>query len=320
MLQCKDLLMRLALSVLLWGAGGVFVRMYAQQDAQFLQYWKTETQWCPAAVGRTPQLSINAGFQMHALTFENAGQTFFGGADIAFALGKTRHGVGALLYSDSFGLFNQLAVAVQYGYHFKMFGGVFSVGIEGQLLQDKINGSKAELADGNDPAFPTSDIKGNGFDGSVGLYYMRKGLGIGLSAKNVFGTTLTMGETNKYEHRRSFNFTSAYNIKLKSPLYTITPSVMFRTDLADYRADVTCRVQYEYEKRRMYGGVNYSPQRSVALFFGGTLHGFDLCYSFEANTEGIGMLYGQHELTLSYCLPLDLEPRGRNMHKSVRWL
>ena len=95
---------------------------------------------------------------------------------------------------------------------------------------------------------------------------------------------------------------------------------MFRTDLADYRADVTCRVQYEYEHRRMYGGVNYSPMHSAALFFGGTLHGVDICYSYEANTEGVGMLAGQHEVTIAYRMDLDLGKKGRNLHKSVRWL
>lgn len=312
--------LRLALSVLLWGAGGVIVRTYAQQDAQFQQYWQMEPQWCPAAVGRTPQMSVTAAFQNHALDFENAGMTMYAGADMAFQLGKSRHGVGAYFYNDTFGLFAQMAFAGQYAYHFKMAGGTFSIGAEAQLLSDELKGSKAELGNGSDPAFPTTDLTGTGFDMGVGLYYQRKALGIGLSVKNALATTVMMGETNEFHKKRQYNLSSSYNIKLKSPLYTVTPSVMFRTDLADYRADVSCRVQYEYEKRRMYGGVNYAPMRSVALFFGGTLHGMDLCYSFEANTQGIGMIYGQHEVTLAYRMDLDLGKKGRNLHKSVRWL
>ena len=312
--------LRLALSVLLWGAGGVIVRTYAQQDAQFQQYWQMEPQWCPAAVGRTPQMSVTAAFQNHALDFENAGMTMYAGADMAFQLGKSRHGVGAYFYNDTFGLFAQMAFAGQYAYHFKMAGGTFSIGAEAQLLSDELKGSKAELGTGSDPAFPTTDLTGTGFDMGVGLYYQRKALGIGLSVKNALATTVMMGETNEFHKKRQYNLSSSYNIKLKSPLYTVTPSVMFRTDLADYRADVSCRVQYEYEKRRMYGGVNYAPMRSVALFFGGTLHGMDLCYSFEANTQGIGMIYGQHEVTLAYRMDLDLGKKGRNLHKSVRWL
>lgn len=252
--------------------------------------------------------------------FEDAGMTMYAGADMAFQMGKTRHGVGAHFFNDTFGLFSQMAIAAQYAYHFKLWGGVFSVGVEADLLNDAIKGSKADLADGNDPAFPTTDLKGTGFDLAAGLYYQRKALGIGLSARNLMAPTVTMGETNEFQRKRQFNLSGSYNIKLKSPLYTITPSVMFRTDLADYRADITCRVQYEYEKRRMYGGVNYSPMHSAALFFGGTLHGIDLCYSYEANTEGVGMLAGQHEVTIAYRMELNLGKKGRNLHKSVRWL
>lgn len=318
--NCIAHILRLLLPICLWWMGGSFVPAWAQQDAQYLQYWNTETVWCPASVGRMPQMEVNAAIQTHAMGFEDAGTTLFAGVNTAFQLGKTRHGVGALFYNDQFGLFYQMSVAAQYAYHTKLWGGTFSFGVEADLLNDEIKGSKAELADGNDPAFPTTDLSGTGFDVCAGFYYQRKALGMGLSARNLLAPTVLMGETNKFERKRQFNFTSAYNIKLKSPLYTITPSVMFRTDLADYRADVTCRIQYEYEQRRMYGGVNYAPMRSVALFFGGTLHGIDLCYSYEANTEGVGMIAGQHEVTVAYRMPLDLGKKGRNLHKSVRWL
>lgn len=316
----KNIVLRVVLPVILWMMGSASVCVYAQQDALYQQYWKVEPQWCPAAVGRTPQLAINAALQTHAMGFEDAGMTMYAGADMAFQLGKTRHGVGVFFYNDQFGLFNQMSFSAQYAYHIKMGGGVFSIGAEADLLNDEIKGSKADLADGGDPAFPTTDLTGNGFDIAVGLYYQRKALSLGLSAKNVLAPTVTMGETNEFERKRLINFMGGYNIKLKSPLYSVMPSVMFRTDFAEYRADVTCRVQYEYEKRRMYGGVNYAPLHSVALFFGGTIQGIDVCYSYEANTEGVGMLAGQHEVTIAYRMDLDLGKKGRNLHKSVRWL
>ena len=299
---------------------GVALPAHAQQDAAFQQYWKLEPQWCPAAVGRTPELAINAAFQTHATGFEDAGSTMYAGVDMAFQLGKTRHGVGAMFVNDVFGLFSQKRFAVQYAYHLKLWGGVFSLGTQLDLLSETIEGSKADLADGSDPAFPTTDLTGTAFDLGFGIYYARKQLQLGLSAGHLMAPVVTMGETNEYAMKRHMNFSGAYNIRLKSPLYTITPSVMFRTDFADYRTDITCRVQYEYEKRRMYGGVNYAPQRSVAIFFGGTLHGVDLCYSYEANTSGIGMEHGQHEVTIAYRMDLNLGKKGRNVHKSVRWL
>ena len=217
MLSIRHTLSRLLLPVLLWGAGGCFVSVRAQQEAQFLQYWKTEPVWCPAAVGRTPQLAINAAIQTHAMGFENAGQTIFGGVDTAFQLGKSRHGVGALFYNDTFGLFSQMSIGVQYAYHQRMWGGTFSVGVEGDLLNDAIKGSKAELGDGSDPAFPTTDLTGHGFDVGVGLYYQRRAFGMGLSAKNLLAQTVTMGETNSHsETSISETRTSRDSAKIKT--------------------------------------------------------------------------------------------------------
>ena len=58
----------------------------------------------------------------------------------------------------------------------------------------------------------------------------------------------------------------------------------------------------------------------VTAFVGGIFHGVDLCYAYEANTSGMGLASGNHEVTLGYILELDLGKRGKNKHKSVRWL
>ena len=59
---------------------------------------------------------------------------------------------------------------------------------------------------------------------------------------------------------------------------------------------------------------------SVTGFVGGRFHGIDLSYSYEANTEGIGLLHGNHEVTLGYTLDLNLSNKGKNLHRSVRFL
>ena len=95
---------------------------------------------------------------------------------------------------------------------------------------------------------------------------------------------------------------------------------MLRFDGKAFRADLTARLEYAREKKHLYGGLGYSPQHSVTAFVGGMFHGVDLSYSYEANTEGIGMQSGQHEITLCYRMDLDLGKKGRNRHKSLRYL
>lgn len=292
----------------------------AQQDPAFLHYWALAPQYNPAAAGRLPQLSINAAYQSHASGFEDAGGTMYAGADMAFQIGKTRHGVGAAFQKDDIGLFAHQRFSLQYAYHLRLFGGTLSIGAEADMLNEKVDGSKAELGDSNDPAIPSSEVSGSKFDATAGLWYTHGPWYAGLAAQHLTAPTILLGETNEIKVKSLYNFTAGYNIRTRLPLLTIAPSVMLRYDGTDLRADVTARLVYARDKKNLYGGINYSPQHSVALFVGGTFHGIDIGYSYEANTEGMGLESGQHEVTLAYRLDLNLGRRGRNLHKSVRYL
>ena len=95
---------------------------------------------------------------------------------------------------------------------------------------------------------------------------------------------------------------------------------MLRYTAGNFRSDVTARFIFENGKKRFYGGASYSPLHSVTLLVGGAFHGVDISYSYEANTEGIGLESGNHEITLSYRLDLNLGKKGKNLHRSVRFL
>ncbi len=292
----------------------------AQQDPAFVHYWALETQFNPAAVGQQDQLAINGAVQMHATGFKDAGSTVLAAADAAFMIGKTRHGVGAVFQKDEIGLFSHQLFALQYAYKFKILGGYFGIGVEADMLAEKINGSKVDLGDAGDPAFPTQDLSGSRFDLSAGLHYQHKNWHVGDSALLLSAATVELGETNEYKVKMRFNLNGGYNIRLKNPFFMVAPTVMLRYDGTDFRADITARMEYEREKKRFYGGLSYSPQHSVAVFLGGTLYGVNIGYSYEAFTSGIGIQSGNHELTLGYRLDLDFSKRGKNLHKSVRYL
>lgn len=292
----------------------------AQQAPAFAHYWDLLPQFNPGAVGNSDQLSIVAAYQTHATGFEDAGGTMYAGADMPFVLGRTRHGVGLSFQKDDIGLFAHQRFSLQYAYHQKLFGGLLGIGVEVDMLNEKVDGSKADLGDANDPAFPSSEMSGSKFDVSVGLYYRRGPLEAGISAQHLTAPTVLLGETNEIEVKSLYNFVASYNIKTKNPLFNIVPSAMLRYDGTDFRADVTARLLYHKEKKRLYGGLSYSPMHSVTAFVGGRFHGVDISYSYEANTEGIGMESGQHEVTIGYSLDLNLAKRGKNLHRSVRYL
>lgn len=313
-------LMRVAMMLLVLLAGMGANRVQAQQDVAFLHYWRMETQWNPAAVGQSPQLSIQGAVQTHAMGYEQAGSTMWAGADMAFALGRTFHGVGAMFLNDNIGLFSHKRFSLQYAYHQPWRGGTIALGLQADMLQEGIDGSKADLGDKNDPAFPTTQVNSSAFDLSVGSYYQRKGFRLSAAYHHLAAPTVRLGETHELPIRGVLNVGTQYNIRTSSPLFTITPSAMLRSDFTDYRVDLTLRGEYKFENRLIFGGINYAPQRSVGLFVGGTLQGIDISYGYEANTSGLGLGAGQHEIVIAYRLPIDLGKKQRNLHKSVRWL
>ena len=313
-------LMRVAMVLLVLLAGMGANRVQAQQDVAFLHYWRMETQWNPAAVGQPPQLSIQGAVQTHTMGYEQAGSTMWAGADMAFALGRTFHGVGAMFLNDNIGLFSHKRFSLQYAYHQPWRGGTIALGLQADMLQEGIDGSKADLGDKNDPAFPTTQVNGSAFDLSVGSYYQRKGFRLSAAYHHLAAPTVRLGETHELPIRGVLNVGTQYNIRTSSPLFTITPSAMLRSDFTDYRVDLTLRGEYKFENRLIFGGINYAPQRSVGLFVGGTLQGIDISYGYEANTSGLGLGTGQHEIVIAYRLPIDLGKKQRNLHKSVRWL
>ena len=312
--------MRVAMVLLILLTGMGANRVQAQQDVAFLHYWRMETQWNPAAVGQSPQLSIQGAVQTHAMGYEQAGSTMWAGVDMAFALGRTFHGVGAMFLNDNIGLFSHKRFSLQYAYHQPWRGGTIALGLQADMLQEGIDGSKADLCDNNDPAFPTAQVNGSAIDLSVGSYYQRKGFRLSAAYHHLAAPTVRLGETHELPIRGVLNVGTQYNIRTNSPLFTITPSAMLRSDFTDYRVDLTLRGQYKFENRLIFAGVNYAPQRSVGLFVGGTLQGIDISYGYEANTSGLGLGAGQHEIVIAYRLPIDLGKKQRNLHKSVRWL
>lgn len=306
----------LALTASLWPA----MKVCAQQEPEFAHYFELEPQFNPATVGKSSQLVINAAYQSHATGYDDAGGTMLLTANTAFQVSGTRHGVGALFQNDEIGLFSTKRFAVQYAFLFKLFGGTLSIGAEADMINESVDGSKADMVDSDDLAFSNGEMTGSAFGFTAGLYYQRGPLHAGISAMHITSPKLELGETSEYNLKPHYYFTAGYNIRLRNPFFKIEPLVFLRYDGTEFRANITAAVRYEREKKRLYGGVTYSPERSVTAFVGGMFHGVNLSYSYEAFTSGIGLGYGQHEVTLGYSMDLDFSKKGRNYHKSVRWL
>ena len=304
--------------LLLWSLAVVTVR--AQYDVSFSHYWAMEPSFNPAAIGKEAKLNIAGAYAMQLAGFENNPKTMYVGADMPFYALNSYHGVGIQFMNDAIGLFTHKRFGLQYAYQPQLWGGKLSVGVQATMLSETFDGSKLDVIDPNDRAFPTSSVNGTALDLSVGVYYKYRNWYAGISALHLNAPTVEIGEKNQIDVSSTYYLTGGYNIRMKNPFLTINTSFLGRTDGVAYRADLSGRLIYTHEKRVMYAGLSYSPTNSVTVCIGGDVHGIRLGYSYEIYTSAINIGNGSHELFVGYQTELNLFKKGRNLHKSVRIL
>ena len=292
----------------------------AQYDPSFSHYFDMETSFNPASAGKQPKLNVTAAYAMDMAGFEHNPQTAYAAADMPFYALRSYHGAGVLFMNDRLGLFTHMRLTAQYAYKFNLLGGQLSVGFQAGLISEKLDGSKADLADSGDPAFNSAQLSGNAVDLGAGIYYTLKDFYAGISVQHITSPLVKLGDNNELPIDKTYYLSGGYNIKLHNPFLTIKPSVLVKTDMVAWRADVTGRLVYSHDNKLLYGGLSYSPTNSVTMLVGGSFHGIVLGYSYEFYTSGLNPGNGSHELFVGYQQDINLVKKGKNKHKSVRIL
>ena len=310
--------MRKILLVAVLAACGLSAK--AQYDVSFSHYWDMEPYYNAASVGKEAKLNVSGAYALDFAGFEHNPQTMYFAADMPLYFLKCYHGVGISLMNDKIGLFTHQRLKGQYAFKFNLFGGTLSTGIDFGLITENFDGSKIDLEDSSDPAFSNAEVDGNSVDFGAGLYYTHGAWYVGVSAQHINAPKIELGETNELKINPSYYLTAGYNIKLRNPFLTIHPSAIVRYDGVGYRGDITARVQYTHEKRKMSAGLGWSPTNSVTAYIGGLFHGISIGYSYEMYTSAINPGNGSHELLIGYQTDINLTKKGKNKHKSVRIL
>ena len=295
----------------------------AQYDVRLSQYFQAKPYYNPASVGATEDLNILALARMEWVGIDGAPLSFFAMADMPLTLGKTQHGVGVVLLTESIGLFQNTHVGLQYAYKQKLFGGTISGGFQIGLVNQSFDGSKVEMVESEyhqqtDEAIPTSQVSGMGFDMNFGLFYTHKKFYAGIGMAHLIEPELQLDE-NAYSYiGRTYNFMGGYNIPLPNPLFELQPSVFLLTDLQSFHTDITARLEYN---KMFNGGVSYRVNASVGILFGVKIGRFQAGYAYDFPITALGQATsGSHELCVRYSLKLKKTKTGKNRHKSVRIL
>ena len=316
--------MKHLVSLVLFSCLILSANMQAQSDAHFTHFSEVENFYNPAAMNRDSRLNVVGSLSMQMVGYENAPVTMFIGANSALPFGKQRNSLGVSLYNETIGLFTNRRLLFNYAYKIGMGKGWMNIGVQGGVMSEEFNGGKLVLETPNDPAFPAGQERGTVGDLGAGLLYVRGEWYLGASAQHLnfphveFGKA--EGKTAVMDIKPTLYLTGGCNIELRNPLLSVQPRFLVESDLDFYRVDMSVRGTYQYESALFYIGATYSPGISVTAMLGGKVRDVQIGYAYEFYTGGVGALNGNHDLVVSWQTDMDLFKKGKNVHKSVRYL
>ena len=297
---------------------------HAQTDAHFTHFSEVENFYNPAAMNREGRTNVVGSLSMQMSGYTNAPVTMFIGANTPLPFNKMRHAVGVGLLNETIGLFTNRRLLLDYAYKIGMGKGWMNIGIQGGVMSEEFNGGKLRMETQNDPAFPTGQERGTVGDLGAGLLYVRNNWYAGASAQHLnfphveFGKT--EGKTAEMDIKPTLYLTGGCNIGLRNPLLSVQPCILAESDLDFYRVDLSVRGTYQYDAALFYVGATYSPGISVTALVGGKLKDVLIGYAYEFYTSGVGALNGNHDLMVNWQTDVDFFKKGKNVHKSVRYL
>lgn len=299
------------------------VGVRAQDDVQLSQYFLGIGYYNPAYAGTTGDLNMLGFFRQQWIGMPQAGTSFFVIADMPLTFGKTNHGIGLVVNTESIGLYQNTKVAFQYAYKQKLFGGTLSVGLQGGIFNKTFDGTKVYIPESDyhqqeDEAIPRTSVQAMALDVNAGVYYTHKHFYVGFGATHLTSPEMQF-EENAYTYLSTgLNLTGGYNIQFNNPLYELQPSVFLKTDMQTFQADITARMVYN---KMFNGGLSWRVNESVVVLLGATFGRLQVGYAYDFPTTAIlKASTGSHEVVVRYQLKLKKTKTGKNRHKSVRIL
>lgn len=316
--------MKRPVSLLLILCLAVFQDLKAQSDAHFNNFLEVENFYNPAAMNRNGRTNVVGALSMQMAGYTHAPVSMLIGANMPVPFGEYRNSLGVSMFNETLGLFTNRRLLFDYAYKIGMGKGWMNIGVQAGVMSEEFNGSGLKMETQNDPAFPTGNERGTVGDLGAGILYVKGEFWAGASAQHLNFPHVEFGKTEgkniDMEIKPTLYLTTGCNIGLRNPLLSVQPCILMQSDVDFWRLDMSVRGYYQYETTLLYLGATYSPGISVSAMVGGKVRDVLIGYAYEFYTSGVGALKGSHDLTVSWQTDLDLFKKGKNVHKSVRYL
>ncbi len=294
----------------------------AQQDPQF-------------TFNRMTQLSVNPGYagnngMVNGLILNRyqwdgipgAPKTLLFSVEGTTELFGINSGVGLNIISDELGFQKNIAVSFDYAYRKATKWGNLGIGASAGFYNMAVNGDWY-IPEGDmfgsttESGIPQGDVSQLAFDIGIGLFLRANDYFIGASVTHLNQASIVFSDQASTYLARHYYMSAGYNISLSDPLFEIQPSVLFKTDMVAYQADITVDLVY---KKRYSAGLNYRINDAVGVLLGFELvNGMRIGYAYDIMTSALsGYGNGSHEIFIGYSF--DLGKNRSKKYKSVRFL
>lgn len=218
--------------------------LQAQQIPQFTQHRLTELFYNPAYVGNSNDIYIESVFRGQWIGIE--GRPITAAIGVHTATPPLGGGAGIIIINDMLGAERHTAAYLLYSYKKKFKGNrQLSIGIELGALQKGLDGTRLITPNGNyegginhnDNLLSNTVQSGIGFDTGLGIRYQSKQYNIGIVAKHLYSTPISIynAKINLTPHTIIYgNYRFALNNSID-----LEPAILFKTDFNTFQPDIT---------------------------------------------------------------------------------
>lgn len=299
--------------------------VYCQFDFHLSQYMLHHASFNPAAVGEGEMIQITGQQRLQWVGMPNAGQTTVFSINSPLKIKDTYHGVGFQFTKDKSGLFTNENGHLQYAFKKRLSNGstlsigtdigITSIGFIGDSVRE-ITSDYHNIS--GDEEIPKSNMKGTGFDMSLGAFYSTSNYYAGVSYLHLNNPIVEWGDKWEFQQFGSVYVTGGYNWKIPDSKYVFKPSTLFQSDFRSFQLDVTGRVEYD---EKYWGGLSYRIQDAAVILAGINIAGgLSIGYSYDLTTSKIFTASsGSHEFLLIYNFQYVFGNKN-NKYKSIRLL
>ncbi|NMM47148.1 PorP/SprF family type IX secretion system membrane protein [Marinigracilibium pacificum] len=296
----------------------------AQQDVPLSQFMFNKVYYNPAYSGVEGLTKFTA---LHRTQWAGYNTTFDGNGGnpvtqmltMNTALLKMSSGVGFYVVNDRLGPQSNLEIQGSFAYHLRVGDSKLSFGVRAGAFSQTIDFDQYRAVNPDDPLLGSGKETQIRPDLSIGAWFQHEDFYIGVSSAHITEAEFDFNvESLRNPIKTHLYLMGGYDYDLNYD-FTVTPSILVRTDLVQYSFDLAVLGTY---KEKMYAGLSYRQEEAIIAMLGYSFlkeNAMKVGYAFDyIVSEQSAKQATSHEIMLSYTLPV-LPPAAKKVIRTPRF-